>query len=81
MVVENDSTFAIDTTRRVRPNLILLDVMMPNRDGGQILLDLRKDVQLRSIPVILLTALAREAQSLANQGGKDDVLWVPGANR
>ena len=69
VVVENDSSFALDTTRRVRPNLILLDVMMPHRDGGEVLEDLRNDFQLRTIPVILLTALAREAQSLADRGG------------
>jgi CheY-like chemotaxis protein len=69
VVVENDSSFAIDTVRRSRPNLILLDVMMPHRDGGEVLYDLRRDIQLRYIPVILLTGLAREAQGLANQGG------------
>lgn len=74
VVAENDSEFALDTTRRVRPNLILLDVMMPNRDGGEVLQDLRKDVLLRNIPVILLTGLAREAQTLANQGGIQSVV-------
>ncbi|MDF1812703.1 MAG: response regulator [Verrucomicrobiales bacterium] len=72
--VENDSSFAIDTTRKVRPHLILLDVMMPHRDGGEVLLDLRNDVLLRYIPVILLTGLAREAQGLANQGGIQSVV-------
>lgn len=74
VVAENDSCFALDTTRRVRPNLILLDVMMPNRDGGQVLRELRNDAQLRPIPVILLTALAREAQGLADQGGIQSVV-------
>ncbi|MDF1751801.1 MAG: response regulator [Verrucomicrobiales bacterium] len=69
VVVENDSSFAVDTTRRLRPNLILLDVMMPHRDGGEVLHDLRHDLLLRGIPVILLTGLAREAQGLADQGG------------
>ncbi len=74
VIVENDSSFAIDTVRRNRPNLILLDVMMPHRDGGEVLYDLRRDVQLRYIPVILLTGLAREAQGLANQGGIQSVV-------
>ena len=42
---------------------------MPKRDGGEVLLELRNDPELRSIPVILLTALAKEAHGLANQGG------------
>jgi hypothetical protein len=51
------------------PDLILLDVMMPERDGGRVLADLRNDLSLRYIPVILLTAIAREAQTLAGTGG------------
>jgi len=74
VIIENDSSFAIDTVRRNRPNLILLDVMMPHRDGGEVLYDLRRDIQLRYIPVILLTGLAREAQGLANQGGIQSVV-------
>lgn len=69
IAVESDSVFAIDTVRRVRPQLILLDVMMPRRDGGEVLKELRNDPDLRQIPVILLTALAKEAQGLATQGG------------
>ncbi len=72
--VENDSLFALDTVRRVRPEVILLDVMMPGRDGGQVLRDLRADADLRFIPVILLTGIAREAQSLAGIGGIESVV-------
>ena len=77
-VVQNDSLHAIDSARRAAPNLILLDVMMPNLDGGDILAILRQDPQLRSIPVILLTALAREASGLGNMGGiQSPVLGKP----
>jgi len=69
VIVENDSTFAIETVRRFHPDLIILDVMMPHRDGGEVLADLRADAELRHIPVILQTALSREAQSLASTGG------------
>jgi response regulator RpfG family c-di-GMP phosphodiesterase len=43
--------------------------MMPEKDGGRVLADLRNDLSLRYIPVVLLTAIAREAQDLALTGG------------
>lgn len=67
--VENHSLLALGTVREVLPDLILLDVMMPERDGGRVLADLRADLQVRYIPVILLTALAREAQTLGEMDG------------
>jgi len=68
-VVENNPLLAVNTVRHYMPDLILLDVMMPERDGGRVLTDLRNDLSLRYIPVILLTAIAREAQTLASTGG------------
>lgn len=68
-IVENNAIFALNTAREYRPDLILLDIMMPERDGGRVLGDLRADLSLRNTPVILLTAIAREVQSLADLGG------------
>lgn len=68
-VVENNPLLAVNTVRHYMPDLILLDVMMPEKDGGRVLYDLRNDLSLRYIPVILLTAIAREAQALANMSG------------
>jgi chemotaxis family two-component system response regulator Rcp1 len=39
-----------------RPDLILLDMQLPKRDGRQVLADIRGDEQLRGIPVVVLTA-------------------------
>jgi CheY-like chemotaxis protein len=77
-VVENNPLLAVNTVRHYMPDLILLDVMMPERDGGRVLLDLRNDLSLRYIPVILLTAIAREAQGLADTGGiRSQILAKP----
>ncbi len=73
-VVENNPLLAVNTVRHYMPDLILLDVMMPERDGGRVLLDLRNDLSLRYIPVVLLTAIAREAQALAHTGGITSVV-------
>jgi len=68
-VVENNPLLAINTARHYLPDLVLLDVMMPERDGGRVLADLRSDLSLRYIPVVLLTGIAKEAQALAETGG------------
>jgi len=68
-VVENNPLLAVNTVRHFMPDLILLDVIMPELDGGRVLMDLRNDLSLRYIPVVLLTAIAPEAQALANLGG------------
>lgn len=73
-VVENNPLLAVNTVRHYMPDLILLDVMMPERDGGRVLADLRNDLSLRYIPVILLTAIAREAQMPAGTGGIQSIV-------
>ncbi len=71
VTAENDSLRALDTIRRLRPELIVLDVMMPEKDGGDVLAELRADPHLKETPVILLTALAKEASGIANMGGME----------
>jgi CheY-like chemotaxis protein len=61
-----DGWSALQLATRERPALILLDVLMPGMDGFEICLRLKDDPQLRSIPVVLLTATADErADALA----------------
>lgn len=47
---------AIEKASDYRPDLILLDVMMPEKDGYQVLRDFKSDAQLRYVPVFLVTA-------------------------
>ena len=53
---QNDSLTALDTVRAFQPELILLDIVMPGKDGGELLTELQADEQLKTIPVIFLTA-------------------------
>jgi twitching motility two-component system response regulator PilH len=52
----NDSTRVEETITAERPNVILVDVVMPNRNGFQICRDLKGNADFSSIPVILVTS-------------------------
>jgi CheY-like chemotaxis protein len=54
-----DGFQAIEAARRTRPDLIMLDVMMPGMDGPTAMSQIRADPGLSDIPVILLTARVR----------------------
>ncbi|MEP0769222.1 response regulator [Trichocoleus sp. ST-U1] len=54
-----DGHSAFEKARTEQPNLILLDIMLPDLDGLQIVRQLREDPETRTIPVIAVTALAR----------------------
>jgi signal transduction histidine kinase/DNA-binding LacI/PurR family transcriptional regulator/CheY-like chemotaxis protein len=61
---------ALDTIRKELPNLILLDLMMPELDGFGVLKAMRMDEIIRSIPVVVLTGqvLTEEDMARLNQG-------------
>lgn len=56
---ENDAAKALAAAREFKPDVILLDVMMPELDGGDVVAQLRAEHATRDIPVIFLTALVR----------------------
>jgi DNA-binding response OmpR family regulator len=52
---------AVKLCRRVQPDLVLLDVMLPGMDGLQVFREMQSDERLRETPVIFLTARASES--------------------
>lgn len=54
-VISKSST-AIDKMREKRPNIVLLDLMMPQVDGFQILETMKSDDALKDIPVLIVSA-------------------------
>ena len=62
---ENDAAKAHDSARDFRPDLILLDIMMPQIDGGDIAAQIDADPGLHRTPIIFLTALVTKAEAKA----------------
>jgi two-component system phosphate regulon response regulator PhoB len=63
---ENGRT-ALDLARRERPDLVLLDVMMPDVDGWTVARELADDERTREIPIVFLTARAEAADKRMGQ--------------
>jgi CheY-like chemotaxis protein len=55
--IENTGSQAVATAREYKPHLILLDVIMPEVDGGDVAAMLKDDPFLKDTPVVFLTAL------------------------
>jgi putative two-component system response regulator len=69
---------ALESVRRVPPDVILLDVNMPLLDGFEVCRRLKHDVATRLIPVVLLTGLAKvEDRVRGIDAGADDFLTKP----
>lgn len=69
---------AIDLCRRERPDLILLDIMLPDSDGLDICRGIRAHAELAHIPVIFLTARASEADRIIGlELGANDYIVKP----
>ena len=78
VLTTSESTTAVDTIQKANPDLVILDIIMPEVDGIQILTRLKADPELSRVPVLILTAtsdssLKREALEL----GATDFLNKP----
>lgn len=70
---------AIDRVRRDRPDLVILDHMLPGMSGLEILVALRADPETRSLPVMMLTARGRDREA-AERAGADRFIAKPFSN-
>ncbi len=69
---------AIELCRQTRPDLILLDIMLPDSDGLDICKGIRKDPDLAGIPIIFLTARASETDRIVGlEIGANDYVVKP----
>ena len=68
---ENDSKRALETARKFKPQLLFLDVIMPEADGGTVAAQFQEDPELRHVPIVFLTAIMtpKEAETKHSIGG------------
>lgn len=73
-----DGETALHTLRREKPDLVVLDLMLPDRDGWDITRIIRADATLAPTPVIMLTARVEDADKLTGlELGADDYITKP----
>lgn len=80
VMVENKSTKALEVARDFQPDVVLLDIVMPDLDGGDVAAQFQDDPMLRRVPVIMLTALVAEGETASGtvaQTGTMNVLPKP----
>ena len=77
----SDGLTALDAVRARRPDLVVLDVMLPNRSGYDILRDLREDPEFKELPVLMLTARGQKKdRELAEKLGASSFMTKPFSN-
>jgi len=73
-----DGQEAVASAQAERPDMIILDVMMPRMDGFEALKELRSDSRTKDIPIIMLTAKAQDADIFKGwASGVDSYLTKP----
>ncbi len=78
----SDGATAIEAIRARSPDLIVLDVMLPNRSGYDILNDLRRTPEYRDLPVLMLTARGQKKdRELAEKLGASKFMTKPFSNQ
>ena len=78
VTVAVDGEDGLAKVREWKPELVLLDVMLPKINGHEVCKTLKADPELKGIPVIMLTAKTqRQDQDLAQQQGADAFLTKP----
>jgi CheY-like chemotaxis protein len=60
---ENDPARAHQTAQHVQPDLILLDIVMPETDGGEVAARIESDPTLHRTPIVFVTALVTKAEA------------------
>ena len=78
VVTAKDGYEALDLTRSRKPDLILLDVMMPGIDGFETCRQLKQDPDVSHIPVVMVTALSDPSDRVQGlEAGADDFITKP----
>jgi len=78
VITAEDGEEAVRKVKEERPDLVVLDVMMPKMDGFEACRMIKRDAELSGTPVILLSAKARDVdQKQGYEAGADDYITKP----
>ena len=78
VVEASDGAEALVLARRIKPDLILLDVQMPRLNGLEVCRQLRREPALARTPIVMLTAAGQEAdRARGREAGADEYLTKP----
>jgi two-component system OmpR family response regulator len=76
-----DGDAALEAVRRLKPRLLVLDVMLPKRSGFDVLKQIRANPDTQTLPVLILTAKGQQQdRRIAEQLGADVFVTKPYAN-
>ena len=79
VLTAGDGTEGLDLAKRQRPDLIISDVSMPRMDGLEFCRRLRADGELKTVPILLISALQKDTETIVAglRAGADDYLEIP----
>jgi DNA-binding response OmpR family regulator len=82
VTAESDGSAVMRRVREILPGVVILDLMLPNRNGFEILKELKHDPDLLGTPVLVLTAKGQnQDRTTAKQLGADAFITKPFSNR
>ena len=76
---ENEGSKALQAAREFRPDLVFMDVMMPDMSGDEVIAQFKEDPELASIPYVFMTAIVTKAEtdSMGSNIGGNEFLAKP----
>lgn len=76
--IVNDSAIAVETANTTNPDLIILDLMMPEPNGFEVCRMLRADPKYSRTPIVIFTAMGdNESKTIALEAGANEFLTKP----
>ncbi len=65
---ENKGSLGLLAAKQFRPDLILLDLVMPDMGGGEVSYQLKSDEETKNIPIVFLTGIITKEEAVAREG-------------
>jgi len=67
VLIAADGAVGLEMAKKEKPDIIMLDVILPQLDGFSVLEEIKKDEKIKTIPVIMLTNLGTEEDKLKGE--------------